>query len=314
MAPKIGSPAPAFKAQAVIDGQFKTVSLEDYKVRRRECFSHRLPLMPIARGSPVFLLPLLLALFPSFLSPLLRLRDPGVCLSLVRKKRPFGSLKQRPKRKKTTKKKEESIEAVRSIACPVQGAGDLNLNLRKNQKFLKNRQGKYVVLFFYPLDFTFVCPTGKEKSGERREEEIESEGERRERKRRASERGSLERNRAQPFPPPPPSKRKKKKPTSQKHKTEIIAFSDRVSEFRAIGAEVVGVSVDSHFSHLAWIETPRERGGLGGCGYPLVADITKSISSDFGVLIGERESREGTLGRGAGLFLRKARAHARGCF
>jgi len=76
----------------------------------------------------------------------------------------------------------------------------------------------------------------------------------------------------------------------------------------------VGVSVDSHFSHLAWIETPRERGGLGGCGYPLVADITKSISSDFGVLIGERESREGTLGRGAGLFLRKARAHARGCF
>ena len=169
-------------------------------------------MMPIARGSPVFLLPLLLALFPSFLSPLLRLRDPGVCLSLVRKKRPFGSLKQRPKRKKTTKKKEESIEAVRSIACPVQGAGDLNLNLfRKNQFFLKNRQGKYVVLFFYPLDFTFVCPTGKEKSGERREEEIESEGERRERKRRASERGSLERNRAQPFPPPPPSKRKKKK-------------------------------------------------------------------------------------------------------
>ena len=72
-------------------------------------------------------------------------------------------------------------------------------------------RGKYVVLFFYPLDFTFVCPTGKEKSGERREEEIESEGERRERKRRASERGSLERNRAQPFPPPPPSKRKKKK-------------------------------------------------------------------------------------------------------
>ena len=98
MAPKIGSPAPAFKAQAVVDGQFKTVSLEDYKVRRRECFRHRLPLMPIARGSPVFLLPLLLALFPSFLSPLLRLRDPGVCLSLVRKKRPFGSLKQRPKR------------------------------------------------------------------------------------------------------------------------------------------------------------------------------------------------------------------------
>ena len=66
----------------------------------------------------------------------------------------------------------------------------------------------------------------------------------------------------------------------------------------------MGVSVDSHFSHLAWIETPREKGGLGGCGYPLVADITKSISSDFGVLIGERESREGTLGRGAGLFLR----------
>merc|ERR1712054_132047 len=70
---------------------------------------------------------------------------------------------------------------------------------------LEQYAGKYVVFFFYPLDFTFVCPT------------------------------------------------------------EIIAFSDRVEEFRKIGAEVIGASVDSHFTHLAWIKTPRKEGGLGGC-------------------------------------------------
>jgi len=90
---------------------------------------------------------------------------------------------------------------------------------------LSDYQGKYVVLFFYPLDFTFVCPT------------------------------------------------------------EIIAFSDRIEEFHQRGAEVVGVSVDSQFSHLAWIQTPRAVGGLGGLKYPLVADLTKKISSDYGVLL-----------------------------
>ena len=83
----------------------------------------------------------------------------------------------------------------------------------------------YVVLFFYPLDFTFVCPT------------------------------------------------------------EIVAFSDRIKEFKDRGAEVIGVSVDSQFSHLKWVQTPRAEGGLGGLEYPLVADMTKQISRDYGVLL-----------------------------
>lgn len=90
---------------------------------------------------------------------------------------------------------------------------------------LNDYRGKYVVLFFYPLDFTFVCPT------------------------------------------------------------EIIAFSDRVEEFQKRGCEVIGVSVDSQFSHLAWIKMPRTEGGLGGLKYPLVADLTKKISCDYGVLL-----------------------------
>jgi alkyl hydroperoxide reductase subunit AhpC len=90
---------------------------------------------------------------------------------------------------------------------------------------LSDYRGKYVVLFFYPLDFTFVCPT------------------------------------------------------------EIVAFSDRIKEFRDRGAEVIGCSIDSQFSHLAWIQTPREKGGLGGLTYPLVADLTKKISADYGVLL-----------------------------
>jgi peroxiredoxin (alkyl hydroperoxide reductase subunit C) len=93
---------------------------------------------------------------------------------------------------------------------------------------LSDYKGKWLVLFFYPLDFTFVCPT------------------------------------------------------------EIVAFSDRIKEFKEIGAEVVGVSVDSKFSHLAWIKTSKKDGGLGGrLNYPLVADLTKQISRDYGVLIEE---------------------------
>src|SRR5215216_4447259 len=90
---------------------------------------------------------------------------------------------------------------------------------------LSDYKGKYVVLFFYPLDFTFVCPT------------------------------------------------------------EISAFSDKVEEFRKRGAEVLGVSVDSKFSHLAWIRTNRADGGLGGLKYPLVSDLTKTICADYGVLL-----------------------------
>jgi len=92
---------------------------------------------------------------------------------------------------------------------------------------LADYEGKWLVLFFYPLDFTFVCPT------------------------------------------------------------EITAFSDAADKFRAAGAEIVGASVDSKFSHLAWIETPRDKGGLGPLAYPLLADITKKVSRDYGVLIEE---------------------------
>ena len=90
---------------------------------------------------------------------------------------------------------------------------------------LSDYKGKWLVLFFYPLDFTFVCPT------------------------------------------------------------EITAFSDRIEDFKAIGAEVVGCSVDSKFSHLAWINTPREKGGLGDIKYPLLADLNKKIAADYGVLL-----------------------------
>ena len=105
-------------------------------------------------------------------------------------------------------------------------AADAVVNEEFKTVKLSDYKGKnYVVLFFYPLDFTFVCPT------------------------------------------------------------EIVAFSDRIEEFRKRGAEVIGVSVDSKFSHLAWVQTPRAQGGLGGLKYPLVSDLTKKISHDYGVLL-----------------------------
>src|SRR4051812_16583503 len=110
-------------------------------------------------------------------------------------------------------------------------APDFTADAVVNEEFktvkLSDYRGKYVVLFFYPLDFTFVCPT------------------------------------------------------------EIIAFSDRVADFKKRNAELLGVSIDSRFSHLAWINTPRNKGGLGNLEYPLVEDLTKSISSDYGVLLPE---------------------------
>ncbi len=89
---------------------------------------------------------------------------------------------------------------------------------------LSQYQGKWLILFFYPLDFTFVCPT------------------------------------------------------------EIIDFSERVAEFKKLNAEVIGCSVDSHYTHLAWINTPRKSGGLGDINYPLLADLNKTIARDYGVL------------------------------
>lgn len=88
---------------------------------------------------------------------------------------------------------------------------------------ISDYKGKYVVLFFYPLDFTFVCPT------------------------------------------------------------EIIAFNQKLDSFRSKGAEVIGVSVDSEFTHLAWKNTPVEKGGIGNIQYPLVSDLGGKISKAYGV-------------------------------
>jgi peroxiredoxin (alkyl hydroperoxide reductase subunit C) len=90
---------------------------------------------------------------------------------------------------------------------------------------LSSYRGQYVVLFFYPLDFTFVCPS------------------------------------------------------------EIIAFDKVLSQFEEKNAQVIGVSVDSHFTHWAWKNTPRDQGGIGPISFPLVSDLNKSISRDFGVLL-----------------------------
>ena len=98
---------------------------------------------------------------------------------------------------------------------------------------LSDYRGKYVLLFFYPLDFTFVCPT------------------------------------------------------------EIIAFSDREEEFSKVGVQIIGVSVDSHFSHLAWRNTSRDEGGIGNIRYPLVADLSKQISRDYNVLTDETVALRG---------------------
>ncbi len=92
---------------------------------------------------------------------------------------------------------------------------------------LSSYRGKYVVLFFWPLDFTFVCPS------------------------------------------------------------EIIAFDKAVDQFREKNAEVVGASIDSHFTHLAWKNTPVHHGGIGNVRFPMVSDLNKSISESYGVLFND---------------------------
>ncbi|KAG9290754.1 hypothetical protein G9A89_011717 [Geosiphon pyriformis] len=94
------------------------------------------------------------------------------------------------------------------------------------EDYVKNK--KYLVMVFYPLDFTFVCPT------------------------------------------------------------ELISFSDRIEEFHALNAEVVGVSCDSKYSHLVWSEMPRIQGGLGNLRFPLISDFSKEISIAYGVLYEEQ--------------------------
>ncbi|GAU93436.1 hypothetical protein RvY_05376 [Ramazzottius varieornatus] len=84
-------------------------------------------------------------------------------------------------------------------------------------------KGKYVVLFFYPADFTFVCPT------------------------------------------------------------ELIAYSERIEEFRKLNCEVIGASTDTLYTHLAWMNTPRKEGGIGPLKYPLLADRTAEVSKRYGL-------------------------------
>ncbi|KAK9170335.1 hypothetical protein Syun_002475 [Stephania yunnanensis] len=119
-----------------------------------------------------------------------------------------------------------------SSEAPLVGntAPDFEAEAVFDQEFIKVKLSeyigkKYVILFFYPLDFTFVCPT------------------------------------------------------------EITAFSDRHAEFEKLNTEILGVSIDSVFSHLAWVQTDRKSGGLGDLNYPLISDVTKSISKSYGVLI-----------------------------
>lgn len=89
----------------------------------------------------------------------------------------------------------------------------------------KLHEGKWLVLFFYPLDFTFVCPT------------------------------------------------------------ELVAFSDKNEEFTKLNAKLAAVSVDSHYTHLAWVNTPRNKGGIADLKYPLIADLNKSIARSYDVLL-----------------------------
>lgn len=96
-------------------------------------------------------------------------------------------------------------------------------------------KGSYGLIFFYPLDFTFVCPS------------------------------------------------------------EIIAFSNRMDKFAELNTKVVGVSIDSQFSHFAWRQTPVEKGGIGRIKFPLVADITKNIARNYGVLKDEAVAFRGTF-------------------
>lgn len=109
-------------------------------------------------------------------------------------------------------------------------APDFNAVAVKGNEFIENFKlsdfkGKYVVLFFYPLDFTFVCPT------------------------------------------------------------ELHAFSDRISDFEERDVQLIGASVDSHYSHFAWLNTSRSEGGIKGVEFPIVSDINKEISAAYDVLV-----------------------------
>lgn len=99
-----------------------------------------------------------------------------------------------------------------------------NIETLNEKVSLSGYKGKWLILFFYPFDFTFVCPT------------------------------------------------------------EILAFNEQYEEFQSEGAEILGISTDSHFCHRAWIKTPLEEGGIGELKFPLGADIKKEVSKSYGVL------------------------------
>lgn len=115
-------------------------------------------------------------------------------------------------------------------ATAVMGDNSINEDFR-----LSGYHGQYITLFFYPLDFTFVCPS------------------------------------------------------------EILAFDHRLEQFKEKNCEVIGVSVDSPYTHLAWKNTPVDKGGIGMIRYPLVSDITKSISRAYDVLIADSMALRGTF-------------------
>ncbi|MBL1353776.1 MAG: peroxiredoxin [Zetaproteobacteria bacterium] len=118
-------------------------------------------------------------------------------------------------------------KAPEFTAAAVMADGSINENFS-----LSDYEGKEVVLFFYPLDFTFVCPS------------------------------------------------------------ELIAFDHRIKEFEARGVQVIGCSIDSQFSHVAWRNTAVNDGGIGPVAYPLVADVSKSIAADYDVLIGNESLQD----------------------
>jgi peroxiredoxin (alkyl hydroperoxide reductase subunit C) len=118
----------------------------------------------------------------------------------------------------------EAPDFTAQAVHPDNSIGEINLS---------SYRGKYVVLFFYPLDFTFVCPS------------------------------------------------------------EIIAFDKAVDAFKERNAELIGVSVDSEYTHFAWKNTPVNEGGIGQIRYPLVADLNKNISRDYGVLFNDAVALRG---------------------
>ncbi len=125
--------------------------------------------------------------------------------------------------------------AIRGQAVVDQNIVDLSYEAGALTIDGKKITGKYLVLFFYPLDFTFVCPT------------------------------------------------------------EILAFQESLAEFDKIGAQVVGASIDSPYTHLAWKNTPRNQGGLGQIDFPLLSDLGKQAAGDYEVLLEDGVAARGVF-------------------